>query len=45
MVLAKVTKELVTLVESLGVDAAGISGDGGLEVYQRSCQMERTLDM
>ena len=31
MVLAKVNKELVTLVESLGVDAVGISGkDGGL---------------
>ena len=31
MVLAKVNKELVTLVESLGVQAVGISGkDGGL---------------
>ena len=31
MVLAKVNKELVTLVESLGVKAVGISGkDGGL---------------
>ncbi len=30
MVLAKVNKELVTLVESLGVQAVGISGkDGG----------------
>lgn len=31
MVLAKVNKELVTLVESLGVQAVGVSGkDGGL---------------
>ncbi len=31
MVLGKVNKELVTLVESLGVKAIGISGkDGGL---------------
>ncbi len=41
MVLAKVNKELVTLVESLGVQAVGVSGkDGGLlqckkEAFQR----------
>ena len=35
MVLAKVNKELVTLVESLGVQAVGISGkDGGRSYFQ-----------
>lgn len=46
MVLAKVNKELVTLVESLGVQAVGISGkDGGLLQCHKKLSMERILDM
>ncbi len=47
MVLAKVNKELVTLVESLGVQAVGISGkDGGLlQVPQETFQGRRISDM
>ena len=46
MVLAKVNKELVTLVESLGVKAVGISGkDGGLLKCEKKLSGERISDM
>ena len=44
MVLAKVNKELVTLVESLGVQAVGVSGkDGVFSSAKRSFPKAKTL--
>ena len=46
MVLAKVNKELVAMVESLGVNAVGISGkDGGLLNAARNRQRAETSDL
>ena len=44
MVLAKVNKELVTLVESLGVRAVGVSGgkDGSLLSAKEAFQRQKT---
>lgn len=46
MVLSKVNKSLVQMVEALGVNAIGISGkDGGLLKVEKNTQMDRTLDL
>ena len=46
MVLGKVNKELVTLVQSLGVRAVGISGkDGGLLSVNKNFPTDRISDM
>lgn len=43
MVLNKVNKELVTMIESLGVKAIGISGkDGALLHVKKNCPADRT---